>query len=998
MAPLALSAQRPVVLLTEAADLRASVAQVPALRAAGMDVAVVAAAGTFIGVVKDPARDAFQRLGKPITARTDDRVLARLPAHQRIGPLYLNALLEGRFDGPGAHAPMDWAGHPEGEHGHADALHRPDGPRGGFPDKLDWTCTQSYNSERMLGTVVASTFFLESNGAIDADLYTWTPTAIAATKLQVIDAWTIWSRTATLHGRNVTAIMDWYEPSGGIPVQGYEPVTHASTQDQLWIGAVMQNLGRTEPSTLLRMDGFNHDRRMQLGADQAFCGFIAYNPTAQGAPNQFTDGKVGYAYLGGPYLQILYKANGWSTEQLNRVYGHELAHIFHAFDEYTASGIANCSRSFNGRQNLNFQGPPCSGGAMCVMVDNSFAGVGSDRRWNLCAHTPYHLGWTGGLTPPVCLSPVADVVLPSGMVTLKWDRSGAPALATGQVKVIDRVTEAVVICESVGQNDSLVVSLTNGQYRWTIAEGATNDANGYAGTFGTPALFRVAAPLSPAFSVQPGGICAGGSVTVTDATTGGPVSWSWSFPGGTPASFEGQQPPAIAYALPGSYAITLTAGDGMNMQSTTLVNAVEVLGGAALPFTEAFDSGVFPPNGWEAPSAQPTPIAWTADATSGCALQTSALVNAHAFSGEHVLVELRTPRIDLTTAVMPYLRFLYAYAQGSAANTETLVISGHDCTYAVSEELFERGGAELATNGGAFVSGAWQPSSCAEWREVVVPLDALAGRVAELSFGLITAGGQNLFLDDVRIFDGMRVHARAMLQGPYDAIAGLMRDDLRTQAMIPQQEPYSAAGHVFHGGGGGERLEVTATGAVGADAVVDWVVVEARDASAPATVVASRAALVQRDGDLVDIDGVRPVGLPVPPGSYYFAVRHRNHLGAMTATPVPLSNTMSLLDLGDPLTAAWGTDARKLSGGRALLWCGDANGNGDLKYTGADNDRDVILQRLPSGVVTAVIPGYWREDVNLDGLVKYTGANNDRDPILSNLNGQVTGVRIAQLP
>ena len=107
---------------------------------------------------------------------------------------------------------------------------------------------------------------------------------------------------------------------------------------------------------------------------------------------------------------------------------------------------------------------------------------------------------------------------------------------------------------------------------------------------------------------------------------------------------------------------------------------------------------------------------------------------------------------------------------------------------------------------------------------------------------------------------------------------------------------------------------------------------------------------------------------------------------------------MSLLDLGDPLTAAWGTDARKLSGGRALLWCGDANGNGNLKYTGADNDRDVILQRLPSGVVTAVVSGYWREDVNLDGLVKYTGANNDRDPILSNLNGQVTGVRTAQLP
>jgi len=39
------------------------------------------------------------------------------------------------------------------------------------------------------------------------------------------------------------------------------------------------------------------------------------------------------------------------------------------------------------------------------------------------------------------------------------------------------------------------------------------------------------------------------------------------------------------------------------------------------------------------------------------------------------------------------------------------------------------------------------------------------------------------------------------------------------------------------------------------------------------------------------------------------------------------------------------------------------------------------------------------EDANLDGQVKYTGASNDRDPILVNIGGTVpTNTRVQQLP
>jgi hypothetical protein len=52
------------------------------------------------------------------------------------------------------------------------------------------------------------------------------------------------------------------------------------------------------------------------------------------------------------------------------------------------------------------------------------------------------------------------------------------------------------------------------------------------------------------------------------------------------------------------------------------------------------------------------------------------------------------------------------------------------------------------------------------------------------------------------------------------------------------------------------------------------------------------------------------------------------------------------------------------------------------------------------GVVpTNVVTGYYLEDVNLSGEVKYTGSDNDRDLILQNIGGVIaTNSQIQQLP
>jgi PKD repeat protein len=60
------------------------------------------------------------------------------------------------------------------------------------------------------------------------------------------------------------------------------------------------------------------------------------------------------------------------------------------------------------------------------------------------------------------------------------------------------------------------------------------------------------------FSANFTNISAGGSVQFTDLSTYNPSSWSWTFTGGTPASFSGQNPPSITYNTPGTYAVSLT--------------------------------------------------------------------------------------------------------------------------------------------------------------------------------------------------------------------------------------------------------------------------------------------------------------------------------------------------------------------------------------------------------------------------------------------------------
>lgn len=200
-----------------------------------------------------------------------------------------------------------------------------------------------------------------------------------------------------------------------------------------------------------------------------------------------------------------------------------------------------------------------------------------------------------------------------------------------------------------------------------------------------------------------------------------------------------------------------------------------------------------------------------------------------------------------------------------------------------------------------------------------------------------------------------------LLGGSYTS-GGLMSDVLRENALLPLSEPYSALGFSYAGFGAGASVDPVVFEVAGSDAIVDWLFVEIRDPADPATVVTSQPALLQRDGDIVDLDGVGPLRLAgLADGDYHIAVHHRNHLAIRTAAPLTFSSDgVEYSFLVDPEQALGGENAvLDLNDGFYGLVPGDVDQNGQVQNT----DVTTLSQSFGS-------PGYLSADTDMNGQVQ----------------------------
>jgi hypothetical protein len=197
------------------------------------------------------------------------------------------------------------------------------------------------------------------------------------------------------------------------------------------------------------------------------------------------------------------------------------------------------------------------------------------------------------------------------------------------------------------------------------------------------------------------------------------------------------------------------------------------------------------------------------------------------------------------------------------------------------------------------------------------------------------------------------VKAKVLMEGAYSA-GGLMRTDLAAASYIPLAQPYTSAPFNYTG-----TEHVANAAFLVSNNVVDWVLVELRTGLGAATKIDTRAALLKNDGTLLDVDGSTGVTFTVAvPGSYYIAIKHRNHLGIISASTVGLPNAVAY-DFTTAQTQANGTNPMAaLSDGPFGMYAGDSNQ--DAFITGGD--ISVVIFDFTN-------TGYNLSDINMDGLV-----------------------------
>jgi len=278
---------------------------------------------------------------------------------------------------------------------------------------------------------------------------------------------------------------------------------------------------------------------------------------------------------------------------------------------------------------------------------------------------------------------------------------------------------------------------------------------------------------------------------------------------------------------------------------------------------------------------------------------------------------------------------------------------------------------------------------------------------------------------------GVVVDINVKLQGAmpelgFDTTATvLMSDDLRNKELLPRISPYEnffvldslnsivpAFVHVKRdstideiAAGMDSTTIFGSNGAIGSDpgnSVVDWVFIEIRDATKLDSVVTTRAALLQRDGDVrdhrvnqanlkKDMDGYPYLSFDSTlAGPYYVVVRHRNHLGVMTNEAGLLSPIVTRVDFTDKDFNALGTHAQRMNGDSTeqYMWAGDVTSDRRIIYQGPGNDVDEMFFRViaePDNIDLLdnyIVPGYYRTDYNMDGNSIFQGPRNDRQMLI----------------
>jgi hypothetical protein len=217
-----------------------------------------------------------------------------------------------------------------------------------------------------------------------------------------------------------------------------------------------------------------------------------------------------------------------------------------------------------------------------------------------------------------------------------------------------------------------------------------------------------------------------------------------------------------------------------------------------------------------------------------------------------------------------------------------------------------------------------------------------------------TPGQSNIYL--------LRLTAKIFLEGPFNL--GEMNTGLNISGVIPTSQPFDTTPWNYFGTENVVSIP---------EDVVDWVLIELRDADSasvatPETIVFRKAALLLKDGSIVDMDG--STTLECEPSqivsNLFVTIYHRNHLSVISSQSLTETDNVYSYDFttGESKVFGGAFGHKEIGGGIWGMIGGDSNTDGVIDST------DIIFWRSEAGS-----NGYKSNDFNLDAEIDNADKN-----------------------
>ncbi|MNK01893.1 Pregnancy-associated plasma protein-A [compost metagenome] len=254
------------------------------------------------------------------------------------------------------------------------------------------------------------------------------------------------------------------------------------------------------------------------------------------------------------------------------------------------------------------------------------------------------------------------------------------------------------------------------------------------------------------FSASQSTLCAAGTITFSSSPATGIATYSWSFPGGTPATSTAANP-TVTYATPGTYNANLTVTSSSNGASYSKSKTNYVLVNpnttVSLPISEGFASTTFPPSGWEIvnPNNNAT---WTRSTTVGVSPTAGNSLRFNNLSNnDSQNDEMRLPKADLEMYSSAQLTFDIAYAPYNASRYDGLeILVSTNCGGSFTS-VYSKSNTTLATANAT--TSTFIPND-SQWRSETVDLSSFAGSGSVwIVFKNIAGNGNNLYIDNINV-------------------------------------------------------------------------------------------------------------------------------------------------------------------------------------------------------------------------------------------------------